>query len=393
MEPPIGTPAGIPPSFGASAAPESVPASTPAPAPEPVPAANPPIAASQPSDSTPPLPQSPFQSPFTVVLPQAPEPEPTVGWYASAGPYAAAGANPRRGLGATKGTASRLPGWGSRSPRWSNWSNRSRLVNATLFGVAPLALAGIVAAAFVLASPGKGQASSHAGFQAAAGPSAAAQPQGSGSTSPGMPSPSKSNLNKNPGKRSTMPDGKPRPDQSATGNSGHGSGSTSKSQPAKKKKSKSAAGGGRVTPANLGVPNFDGYCGHIGRGSAVTTANTAYGWACSLNPSLPMAIQSACAWTYGQPLSKIINVSANYHDPNAWQCWRTNGILGQLDIATYCTAAGLGAAKLSTADAYGWTCGSQPIDTNAACQLVYHNGNAFSRFAVFQDPYSWQCWD
>jgi hypothetical protein len=317
-----------------------------------------------------------------------------VGWYASAGPYAAARANaPQRKVGPT---GSRLPSWGNRpgpgnTRTWG--SNRSKLVNATLFGVAPLALAGIVAAAFVLASPGKGQASSHSGFQAAAGPSAQQQPQGNGSTSPGAPSPSRSNGNTRHGKRSTMPDGKPRPDQSATtSNAGHNPGSAPKSQPAKKKKPKPASGG-PVTPANLGVPNFDGYCGHVGQGSAVTTSNTAYGWACSANPSLPMAIQNACGWTYHLPLSKIINVSVNYHDPNAWQCWRTNGIIGQLNIAAYCTDAGLGAAKLSTADAYGWTCAGQPIDTNAACQLVDHNGNAFSRFAVFQDPYSWQCWD
>jgi hypothetical protein len=150
---------------------------------------------------------------------------------------------------------------------------------------------------------------------------------------------------------------------------------------------------GPVTPYNLGIPNFAGYCGHIGQGSAVTTANNAYGWHCSLNPALILSVRDACGWSYGLNASKVINVTTNYNSADSWQCWRTNGILGQLDFTRYCTAAGLGAAKLTAYNAYGWSCtGAPTIDTLAACQLVFHNSNAFARFAVFADPYSWQCW-
>ena len=61
----------------------------------------------------------------------------------------------------------------------------------------------------------------------------------------------------------------------------------------------------------------------------------------------------------------------------------------------YCVAAGLGTSKLIASNAYGWRCAgsSAPIDTTAACDTVYHVGDAISRFAVFADPYTWQCWD
>jgi len=262
-----------------------------------------------------------------------------------------------------------------------------------LFAVAPLALAGIVAIAFVLSS-GRGEAATHTGFQAGAAPSAARQqqPQGAGSTKAAAPSPSHPNAHS--GKHSSRtPGGSNQLTLPATGGSvtGHKSGAKPKPKAGQHPQPKPA---GPVTPHNLGAPNFDGYCQHIGWGSAVTTANNAYGWHCSANPSLVLSIQGACAWTYGLSLSKVIDVSTDYYVPASWQCWRTNGVLGQLNIATYCTEAGLGSAKLTARNAYGWSCAGQAaIDTNAACQLVFHNGNAFSRFAVFADPYSWQCWN
>jgi hypothetical protein len=322
--------------------------------------------------------------------------EPDVGWHPSApsgyspmaGPFAAASPYAPPGHGARRGFAAKP---GGRMRTWGG--SRGPLLNVTLFGVAPLALVGIVVAAFVLASPGKGEAAAHAGFSAGAGPTAGQQqPQGSGSTAPGQPAPSQGSSSTQPGKRSSMPTAHPHPGGTASSGSGQQGGSDPTPKSSKKSKPKKS-GSGRVTPADLGIPNFAGYCAHIGQGTAVMVSNTATGWHCSANTGLTLSVQGACAYSYGLSLSKVINVSTNYNSANAWQCWRTNGILGQLNIATYCTDAGLGAAKLSVSNAYGWTCAGAAIDTNAACQLVYHNNSAFSRFAVFQDPYSWQCWD
>ena len=61
----------------------------------------------------------------------------------------------------------------------------------------------------------------------------------------------------------------------------------------------------------------------------------------------------------------------------------------------YCTAAGHGTSKLVASNAYGWQCTSPAaaVDTNVACNLLYHVSDALSRFAVFASPYSWQCWN
>lgn len=378
-----GSPAGAPPSFGS--APPSAPATPPPVTPPPV--TPPPIPTSGPAEPRP----EPKPAPTPTPEPQAEQPN--VGWYPSpqsgyspaAGPFAAA--NPYAPKAAKAGLA------GRRTRTWGG--SRGPLLNLTLFGVAPLALAGIVVAAFVLAAPGKGgQASAHAGFTAGAGPTAGQQqPQGSGSTAPGQLAPSQGSTSTRPGKRSSMPTGHPRISDSpsaSSGQQGGGGGPAPKPRTSKKPRPK---GSGRVTPQDLGVPNFAGYCAHIGQGTAVEVTSKATGWHCSANTGLTLSVQGACAYTYNLSVSKVINVSTNFNDANAWQCWRTNGILGQLNITTYCADSGQGAAKLSASNAYGWTCAGAAIDTTAACQLMYHNNTAFSRFAVFQDPYSWQCWD
>jgi hypothetical protein len=91
----------------------------------------------------------------------------------------------------------------------------------------------------------------------------------------------------------------------------------------------------------------------------------------------------------------VIDVSTNYSDPNAWQCWRITRNLGALDFTRYCVAAGHGTSKLVANNAYGWQCTSPAAaaDTTAACNLLYHVTDAVSRFAVFSSPYSWQCWN
>jgi hypothetical protein len=148
-------------------------------------------------------------------------------------------------------------------------------------------------------------------------------------------------------------------------------------------------------PHNLGVPDFTGYCQHIGARTAELTVSNAYGWHCALNPSKVLQVINVCAWTYHLGTSQVVSVSTNFYDPNAWQCWRINRDLGVLNFSKYCAAAGLGSSKLIASNAYGWRCtgSSAAIDTTAACDTVYNVGGAISRFAVFADPYSWQCWD
>jgi hypothetical protein len=152
---------------------------------------------------------------------------------------------------------------------------------------------------------------------------------------------------------------------------------------------------GKVTPHNLGRPNFAGYCQHIGHHTAEVVASNAYGWRCTLNPNVVIATVNVCAWTYHLNTSQVIDVSTSYFDPNAWQCWRINRDLGLLDFTKYCTAAGQGTSKLVASNAYGWYCTSPsaPVDTTAACNLLYHVNDAVSRFAVFASPYSWHCWN
>jgi hypothetical protein len=220
--------------------------------------------------------------------------------------------------------------------------------------------------------------------------SAGQQSPGAGSASSGAPAPSasKGKSNGHSGKHSSTPSGKLPSKSASAPKPGHNPGPKPKSSHRPKPKS------GPVTPFNLGKPNFGGYCAHIGWGSAITTASNAYGWHCSLNSSLVLSVRGACAWTYHLGASMVIHVSTDYYSPDSWQCWRTNGVLGQLNIGTYCVNAGLGAAKLNAGNAYGWTCtGVGAINPDVACQFVYHRNTAFARFAVFADPYSWQCWD
>jgi hypothetical protein len=260
-------------------------------------------------------------------------------------------------------------------------------MNVLLFGVGPLALVGIIVAAFVLVAPGKGAASS-LGFQAGPAPTA---PQSAASTSASPPASSPSSSpsahKKHPAAGSTL---SPPAKVPVLGTPS----AKAKAKATPKPTHKSGASGG-VVPHNLGVPNFAGYCQHIGHRTAELIASNAYGWRCTLFPSQVLQVGSVCAWTYHLSVSQVIDVSTNYYDPNAWQCWRINRDLGVLNFTNYCVGAGLGTSKLVADNAYGWYCtsSSSPIDTTAACDAVYHVGDAVSRFAVFADPYSWQCWN
>jgi len=253
-------------------------------------------------------------------------------------------------------------------------------MNALLFGVAPVTLAAVIVAAFLLVSPGKGSASS-LGFKAGPAPGTQQLTASAMATPSRSPSASPSAKKKHPRATTSASPGAKVPSKT-------GKGAKAKATP------RPAHKAGKVTPHNLGAPNFAGYCRHIGHRTAELIASNAYGWRCSLNAGVLKTV-SVCAWTYHLTTSQVIDVSTNFADPNAWQCWRINHELGELDVTKYCTASGHGTSKLVANNAYGWQCTSPAaaVDTTAACNFQYHVSNAVSRFAVFASPYSWQCWN
>jgi hypothetical protein len=268
-----------------------------------------------------------------------------------------------------------------------SWGSRGALTNVLLFGAGPLALVGILVAAFVLVSPGRGSASS-LGFKAGPAPSTQQIPASATATPSPSATPSahtahkahKAHKKKHPHATSpaSLPDKTAPPPRASE-----------KAKPAHQ-----AAGGGG-TAHDLGAPDFSGYCQHVGHHTAEVVVSNAYGWRCSLYPSLALNAGSVCAWSYHLSTSQVIDVTTNFSDPDAWQCWRVDRYLGPLDFAAYCAQAGSGTSKLVADNAYGWYCTapSAPVDTTAACDALYHVSGAVSRFTLFTSPSSWQCWN
>src|SRR5262249_682452 len=214
------------------------------------------------------------------------------------------------------------------------WRGRGTLMNAPLFGVAPVPLAAAIVAAFLIVSPGQGAASS---LRFKAGPAPSTQQISASAMATPSPSASPSAHKKK----------HPQATSSASAKTSARAGQSAKATP------KPAHKAGKVTPHNLGLPNFAGYCQHIGHRTAELVASNAYGWRCTLNPSIVLKTVSVCAWTYHLSTSRVIDVSTNYSDPNAWQCWRINRDLGALDFTRYCVVAGHGTSKLVANNAYG----------------------------------------
>jgi hypothetical protein len=314
-----------------------------------------------------------------------------VGWYPStptAGPFASPSTPSRRRVPGRSRPGKSGPG-NSRpgKPAGSggstlSWGGRGALMNVLLFGAGPLALVGVLVAAFVLVAPGKGSASS-LGFKA--GPAPSTQQVSASAVDTPSPSPSATpSAHKKKHPHATSPAS--LPDKTAP--------PANAKKKATPKPAHKSGGSGGVTPHNLGAPNFNGYCQHIGHHAAEVVATNAYGWRCTLYPSLALNAGSVCAWSYHLSSSKVIDVTTNFSDPNAWQCWRVNRYLGPLDFAGYCAQAGLGTSKLVADNATGWYCSapSAPVDTTAACNALYHVSGAVSRFTLFTNPSSWQCW-
>jgi serine/threonine protein kinase len=151
--------------------------------------------------------------------------------------------------------------------------------------------------------------------------------------------------------------------------------------------------GGRVTPAQLGPPDFDGYCRATGQGPVKLVSSNAYGWHCSADNGTGDDAQAVCGWTYHT--TKVANRVADFNNPGTWQCWRSNGKLGALDFNAYCQDLGFsGAYLVPDRYAYGWFCTGSPngIDSQAACKRLYGSDPPISRFQNFYDHDSWQCW-
>jgi hypothetical protein len=310
-----------------------------------------------------------------------------VGWYPgtpTAGPFASPSAPPRRRAPGLSRPGKSRPGQTAGSSRGAlSWGGRGALMNILLFGGGPLALAGILVAAFVLVAPGQGSASS-LGFKAGPAPSTQ-QVSASALATPSPSATPSAHKKKHPHATSSAS----LPDKTAPRHNPN-----KKARATPKPTHKSGGGSGGVTPHSLGVPNFNGYCQHVGHHTAEVVATNAYGWRCSLYPSLALNAGSVCSWSYHLSSSKVIDVTTNFSDPNAWQCWRVNRYLGPLDFAGYCAQAGLGTSKLVADNATGWYCSapSAQVDTTAACNALYHVSGAVSRFTLFTNPSSWQCW-
>ena len=145
--------------------------------------------------------------------------------------------------------------------------------------------------------------------------------------------------------------------------------------------------------AQLGSPNFDGYCQATGQGSVQLVANNAYGWRCSGDNGTGDDAEAVCQWTFGT--TQIANRVANFNDPHSWQCWASTGELGTLDWNAYCQDKGWGdAVDSGTNNAYTWTCSgnSNALDSQDACLTLYRSNPSISRFQNFYDKNSWQCW-
>ena len=305
----------------------------------------------------------------------------SAGYFPAAGPLAS---------GAEKGDSGLSWGFGG----------RNRLQNILLFGVAPVVLVGIIAAAYMFSTSGKGHTVADAGFHAAAAGSAGApQVQDASTPSPGPGSPSAKAKPSPKISFPSLPTSKaPAPGTLPGGSTGTHSGGAPKPNPAprhsKSPKPAHSRAPAAPVPSDLGAPNFNGYCSSTKEGTAIAVVNDAYGWRCSSDASTPLSSQAVCAYTYRMNSAQIIDVTTNFYSSSEGiQCWSTHGQLGGVDFTTYCSSTGLGKATLAGPDAIDWQCSSDPdLNETVVCRYLYNNSQAFARYELFTDPDSWQCW-
>ena len=171
-------------------------------------------------------------------------------------------------------------------------------MNALLFGVAPVTLAAVIVAAFLIVSPGQGSAAS-LGFKA--GPPSTQQ-----LTASAMATPSRS--------PSASPSAHKKKHPRATSSASPGT-KTARSGQSAKVTPKPAH---KVTPHNLGRPNFAGYCRHIGHRTAELVASNAYGWQCT---SSAAAVDTTAACDLLDHVTDALSRFAVFSSPYYWQCW------------------------------------------------------------------------
>jgi hypothetical protein len=340
----------------------------------------------------------------TGVSPQLPPPSSVPGWVPPPGTGPSIGwqaAQQPGGYVPAAGPLASSAGKGDDDLAWGD-TRRKTLKNVLLFGAAPLVLAGVVAAAFVLTKSGKPHVAADVGFHPQTASAGAPQVQDASTPTAGTISMSASPSAKPSAKISfpAMPAQSVAPEPGittthATAAKKHPAPHHSKPAPSPKPSAKPSPTPASVpVPAELGPPNFIGYCASVHEGSAVNLNGTAYGWHCTSDESTALSTQDVCAYSYNLNPTEAIDVTTDYLSgfTNGIACWSTHGELEPLDVAAYCGAEGWGNAVFG-ANATEVSCsGSADINENTACQTLFHDNTAFARYSDYSVANSWQCW-
>jgi hypothetical protein len=323
---------------------------------------------------------------------QGSETQASVGWQASqpGGYFPAAGP-----LASSAGPEEDEFAWGS---------SRKTLMNVLLFGVAPVVLAGVIAAAYLLSTSHKGHTAASAGFHAQAAASAGTQVQNAIAPTPGT-SPSSASPAPKPSHHHalTFPTLSAAPGQADPPGTGISTHAPSPEKDPAPRHSHSSAPAPRKpapapsavpVPADLGAPNFDGYCSSNHEGTALNVTGNAVGWRCSSDQGTALSNQAVCAYTYRVSNAELIDVTTQYTMAfaAAIECWSTHGELGALDLSAYCSAEGWGSAVYGS-NVTELSCSKKPdVDATMACQVEYKDDSAFARYEFYAVANSWECW-
>ncbi|MBP2326684.1 nitroimidazol reductase NimA-like FMN-containing flavoprotein (pyridoxamine 5'-phosphate oxidase superfamily) [Kibdelosporangium banguiense] len=146
---------------------------------------------------------------------------------------------------------------------------------------------------------------------------------------------------------------------------------------------------------NTGGLDLDTYCRSTGNISATTVGSTAYDWRC-VTPQgqlVPISMTDVCRVQRG---ADTIDRTYNFFSTGSWECWRTGGNLGGLDLNRHCRSTGNLSATTVGSTAYDWRCVTPqgqlvPISMTNACQ-TQRGINSIDRFNNFYNSSSWECW-
>jgi hypothetical protein len=297
---------------------------------------------------------------------------------------------------------------------------RGRVRAALLFGVAPVAVVGVVVGTYLVGMSGRTHASAQAGFHAQAPASSAGQVVQNALTPSSVSTPVSSPSKKakaSPAASISFPAlpkstlvAVPVTGSTAPGVAASRAPAAAKPRPVHKQVKASASPSPSPAPAptptrtpvpipaDLGAPDYAAYCAHLGQGNAVTVNSTAYGWRCTGEPGVMIPGQAACAYTFRDDDALIINVTRNYFVTTGTECWSTNGEAAQVTTANwdaYCEKAFGTTALLTGSTVFNWVCKpNHGINVQTLCDEVtgLPSTEVFALFAVESDPYSWECW-